>query len=29
MAKLMEMENIHERWDAPEVMEKLNELVDQ
>ena len=27
MAKVMEMENIHDRWDTPEVMDRLNELV--
>ena len=27
MAEIMRMENIHDRWDSPEVMEKLNELV--
>ena len=29
MEKIMEMDNIHDRWDAPEVMEKLHKLVDQ
>lgn len=29
MAQIMQMDNIHDRWDSPEVMEKLNELADQ